>query len=39
LIYSLLGRWPGSLRFGDDDYRDNVLMSWPLEPLLHSPPG
>jgi GNAT superfamily N-acetyltransferase len=27
-----VGRWPGSLRFGVDDYRDNVLMALSLDP-------
>jgi GNAT superfamily N-acetyltransferase len=27
LGWAEIGRWPGSLRFGPDDYRDNVLMS------------
>jgi GNAT superfamily N-acetyltransferase len=27
LGWTEIGRWPGSLRFGFDDYRDNVLMS------------
>ncbi len=27
LGWSEVGRWPGSLRFGDGDYRDNVLMA------------
>jgi GNAT superfamily N-acetyltransferase len=26
-----IGRWPGALRFGDDDYRDNVLMALSLD--------
>jgi GNAT superfamily N-acetyltransferase len=26
-----VGRWPRSLRFGDDDYRDNVLMALSLD--------
>jgi GNAT superfamily N-acetyltransferase len=27
LGWTEVGRWPGALRFGSDDYRDNVLMS------------
>jgi GNAT superfamily N-acetyltransferase len=27
LGWTEIGRWPGSLRFGPEDYRDNVLMS------------
>jgi GNAT superfamily N-acetyltransferase len=27
-----VGRWPGALRFGDEDYRDNVLMALSLDP-------
>jgi len=34
-----VGRWPGSLRFDDDDYRDNVLMALPLDSSTHSPPA
>jgi predicted GNAT family N-acyltransferase len=26
-----VGRWPGALRLGDDDYRDNVLMAMSLD--------
>jgi GNAT superfamily N-acetyltransferase len=32
LGWAEIGRWPGSLRFGDDDYRDNVLMALSLDP-------
>jgi predicted GNAT family N-acyltransferase len=32
-----VGRWPGSLRFGDDDYRDNVLMALSLESSMQQP--
>jgi GNAT superfamily N-acetyltransferase len=27
-----IGRWPDALRFGDGDYRDNVLMALSLDP-------
>ena len=29
-----VGRWPGALRFGDDDYRDNVLMALSVDPSV-----
>jgi GNAT superfamily N-acetyltransferase len=31
LGWTEVGRWPGSLRFGYDDYRDNVLMALSLD--------
>jgi len=31
LGWNKVGRWPGSLRFGDDDYRDIVLMTLSLD--------
>jgi GNAT superfamily N-acetyltransferase len=39
LGWTEVGRWPGSLRFGDDDYRDNVLMALPLDSSIQSPPA
>jgi GNAT superfamily N-acetyltransferase len=37
LGWTEVGRWPGSLRFGDDDYRDNVLMALSLDSLTRRP--